>query len=61
MLVNIEIFRLFPQLLLKFQHNEQYYTLLTVIPCAHKLKAGIAYWSIVTVKSQLYPPSKGYL
>jgi hypothetical protein len=26
-----------------FQHNQQHDTLLPVIPCAHKLKAGIAY------------------
>jgi hypothetical protein len=26
-----------------FQHNQQYDTLLPVTPCAHKLKAGIAY------------------
>jgi hypothetical protein len=27
-----------------FKHNQQYDTLLPVIPCAYKLKAGIAYW-----------------
>jgi hypothetical protein len=27
-----------------FQHFQQYDTLVTVTPCAHKLKAGIAYW-----------------
>jgi hypothetical protein len=26
-----------------FQHNQQYDTLLPIIPCTHKLKAGIAY------------------
>jgi hypothetical protein len=25
------------------QHNQQYDTLLPIIPCRHKLKAGIAY------------------
>ena len=45
-LVNIEIFRLFRQFLLKFfKHNPQHDTLLPVIPCAYKLKAGIAYWN----------------
>jgi hypothetical protein len=28
-----------------FQHNQQYDTLLPIIPCTHKLKAGIAYSS----------------
>jgi hypothetical protein len=27
-----------------FQHNQQYDTLLSITPCTHKLKAGIAYW-----------------
>jgi hypothetical protein len=27
-----------------FQHNQQYDTLLSIIPCTHKLKAGIAYY-----------------
>jgi hypothetical protein len=27
-----------------FQHNQQYDTLLPIIPCTHKLKAGIAYF-----------------
>jgi hypothetical protein len=27
-----------------FQHNPQYDTLLLIAPCAHKLKAGIAYF-----------------
>ena len=45
-LVNIEIFRLFRQFVLKFfKHNQQYDTLLPVIPCAYKLKAGIACWN----------------
>jgi hypothetical protein len=26
-----------------FHHNQQYDTLLPIIPCRHKLKAGIAY------------------
>ena len=26
-----------------FQHNQQYDTLLPILPCTHKLKAGIAY------------------
>jgi hypothetical protein len=26
-----------------FQHNQQYDTLLPILPCAHKLQAGIAY------------------
>jgi hypothetical protein len=29
-----------------FQHNQQHDTLLPITPCAHKLKAGIAYWTI---------------
>jgi hypothetical protein len=36
----IKIFRLFIEI---FQHNHQYDTLLPIIPCTHKLKAGIAY------------------
>jgi hypothetical protein len=29
-----------------FQHNQQYDTLLPIIPCRHKLKAGIAYFAL---------------
>ena len=29
-----------------FQHNQQYDTLLAITPCAHKLKAGIAYCTL---------------
>jgi hypothetical protein len=34
-----------------FQQNQQYDTLLPISPCAHKLKAGIAYlkWTIVQI------------
>jgi hypothetical protein len=31
-----------------FQHNQQYDTLLPIIPCTHKLKAGIAYCGPIT-------------
>jgi hypothetical protein len=30
-----------------FQHNQQYDTLLHIIPCTHKLKAGIAHLPVV--------------
>jgi hypothetical protein len=29
-----------------FQHNQQHDTLLPIIPCRHKLKAGIAYFAL---------------
>jgi hypothetical protein len=29
-----------------FQHNQQCDTLLPIIPCRHKLKAGITYWKV---------------
>jgi hypothetical protein len=31
-----------------FQYNQQYDTLLPIIPCTHKLKAGIAYCALKT-------------
>jgi hypothetical protein len=32
-----------------FQLNQQYYTLLPIPPCTHKLKAGIAYSVVATL------------
>jgi hypothetical protein len=41
--VNIEIFQVVSAVFIEnFQHNQQYDTLLPVIPCTHKLQAGIA-------------------
>jgi hypothetical protein len=37
-----------------FQHNQQYDTLLPIIPCRHKLKAGIAYCSFEKLAKIIY-------
>ena len=34
-----------------FQHNQHHDTLLPIIPCRHKLKAGIAYWAETRAKN----------
>jgi hypothetical protein len=46
---NISIFtsitlRVYTATIFIFQHNQQYDTLLPIVPCTHKLKAGIAYY-----------------
>jgi hypothetical protein len=43
-----------------FQHNQQYDTLLPIIPCTHELKAGIAYCLyLITLNCSLQRFSKG--
>ena len=37
-----------------FQHNQQYDTLLPITPCAHKLKAGIAYCQNQRAENQCF-------
>jgi hypothetical protein len=38
-----------PQFLF-FQHNQQCDTLLPIVPCTHKLKAGISYYSYIAIR-----------
>jgi hypothetical protein len=44
-----------------FQHNQQSDTLLPVTPCAHKLKAGIAYWASISFPEHARSQVKGDL
>jgi hypothetical protein len=43
-----------------FQHNQQYDTLLPIIPCTHKLKAGIAYSSASLFPAEYQNPPRAF-